>query len=284
MRAQPAGSHFIAGVSVAGTGAPHPSLYPATAAPIAELAWASDAEIESAVAAAREGVEIWRKTAPAERARVLRRPSCQPLSRGGASSGGGSGPEAFLRNLAGMSTAGQQVQAGMQPGGDPDSTAANVANTGPGSDTGDGNAEGERKQRARELMGEKLDRGELEDKEVEVETTGQSSPMVQVFGANPNMMEDMDLQMQNMLGDLLPKKSKRRRVTIEEARKILLEEELDRLVDQDKVQSEAIRRAEQMGIIFIDEIDKICGRQVGGGGSGPDVSREGVQRDLLPIV
>ena len=84
-----------------------------------------------------------------------------------------------------------------------------------------------------------------------------------------------------MMGNMMPKKTKLRRVKVKEARKILEQEEADKLIDQDAVQEEAIRRVEQDGIVFIDEIDKIAGRR---GGSGPDVSREGVQRDILPIV
>jgi ATP-dependent HslUV protease ATP-binding subunit HslU len=209
----------------------------------------------------------------------------------------------FFQNLSGLSKAGSQVQAGLRgvagnadASGSADSarvladtesdearSASGASDAESGAQTGD--QDGQRKARARELMGEKLDRGELEGREVEIETPVQSAPMVQVLAGGANMMEDIDMQVQNMLGDFLPKKSKRRRVTLEEARKILLEEELERLVDPEKVQTEATRRAEQMGIVFIDEIDKICGRQMGGGGSGgPDVSREGVQRDLLPIV
>jgi ATP-dependent HslUV protease ATP-binding subunit HslU len=237
----------------------------------------------------RAGVEEQAQKNTRERVLDLLLPSSQTPDRAGNANVGG--PQDFLRNLAGMSAAGQQIQAGLGAGAaaaDAESATPDLSAEAPGADrSADQKAdpEGQRKQRARELMAEKLDRGELEDREVEVETQGQSSPMVQVMTGGPNMMEDMDLQVQNMLGDLLPKKSKRRRVTIEEARKIILEEELDRLVDPDKVQTEAVRRAEQMGIVFVDEIDKICGRQLGGGGAGgPDVSREGVQRDLLPIV
>ncbi|MCR9141456.1 MAG: ATP-dependent protease ATPase subunit HslU [bacterium] len=237
----------------------------------------------------RAGVEEQAKKSARERILDLLLPSSQSSgSAASAVSGGVNSPQDLLRNLAGMSAAGQQIQAGLSSG-ESQGDATDLSATAPGTDSAANDSktddpEQQRKQRARELMAEKLDRGELEDREVEVETQGQTSPMVQVLSGGPNMMEDMDLQVQNMLGDLLPKKSKRRRVTIEEARKIILEEELDRLVDPDKVQTEAIRRAEQMGIVFVDEIDKICGRQMGGGGSGPDVSREGVQRDLLPIV
>mgnify|MGYP000739406154 CR=1 FL=1 len=90
-----------------------------------------------------------------------------------------------------------------------------------------------------------------------------------------------EIEDRDMMGNMMPKKTKLRRVKVKEARKILEQEEADKLIDQDAVQEEAIRRAEQDGIVFIDEIDKIAGRR---GGSGPDVSREGVQRDILPIV
>jgi len=94
-------------------------------------------------------------------------------------------------------------------------------------------------------------------------------------------MEGMDLHFTEMLQDMLPKRSKRRTVSIAEARRVLLQEELDRLVDMDEVVNEALDRAEEIGIIFLDEIDKVAGKRAG---AGPDVSREGVQRDLLPIV
>ena len=133
--------------------------------------------------------------------------------------------------------------------------------------------------RARELMKQKLADGSMEDREVEFDVQAQASPMVQVLSGHN--MEEIDMQVQNMLGDFLPKKNRKRKLPISEARKILLNEEIERLVDQDRVIVEAIRRTEQTGIIFIDEMDKICGKSAG---SGPDVSREGVQRDLLPIV
>jgi ATP-dependent HslUV protease ATP-binding subunit HslU len=133
--------------------------------------------------------------------------------------------------------------------------------------------------RARELMKQKLADGSMEDREVEFDVQAQASPMVQVLSGHN--MEEIDMQVQNMLGDFLPKKNRKRKLPISEARKILLNEEIERLVDQDRVIVEAIRRTEQIGIIFIDEMDKICGKSAG---SGPDVSREGVQRDLLPIV
>ncbi len=139
----------------------------------------------------------------------------------------------------------------------------------------------QRSLRARASVSAKLKNKELEDRDVEIESSTSNMPTIQVMTGNPNM-EDLDMNIQNMLGDIFPKKPKQRFVKIEEARRILMEEELNRLVDGDKVREEAIRRAEQMGIIFIDEIDKICGRNIAS--SNADISREGVQRDLLPIV
>lgn len=156
-----------------------------------------------------------------------------------------------------------------------DATPESSGSNGAGNDA----AEAQKKARVRELMRQKLQAGEFDDKEIEIEVSANSSPMVQVL-SGPNM-EEMDMQLQNMLGDLMPKRSKRRKVSVEDARKILYHEELEKLVDPEKVQAEAIRRTEQLGIVFIDEIDKVCGKQTGG---SPDVSREGVQRDLLPIV
>ena len=96
-------------------------------------------------------------------------------------------------------------------------------------------------------------------------------------------MEDMGLQFKDMFSKMFPQRKKTRNMRVREAYEVLLQEESERLVDMDKVTEAAKERVEQTGIIFIDEIDKICGKQ-GGGGSGPDVSREGVQRDLLPVV
>lgn len=120
---------------------------------------------------------------------------------------------------------------------------------------------------------EQLSRGELEDRELEIEVED-SMPQLEVGGASINIGD--------MMGNMMPKKTKLRRVRVKEARKILVEEEAQRLIDMDAIREEAVRRAEQDGIVFIDEIDKIAGRSIGG--AGPDVSREGVQRDILPIV
>lgn len=136
---------------------------------------------------------------------------------------------------------------------------------------------------SREKFREKLRKGILNEQEIEIDIPKQSPQsgmsMLQVFGAGN--MEEMDNQIQNLLGDLMPKKSGKRKVKVSDAQKILLESEAEKLIDSDKIQSEAVRRVEEMGIIFLDEIDKIAGRE---GRQGADVSREGVQRDLLPIV
>lgn len=124
----------------------------------------------------------------------------------------------------------------------------------------------------RERLRQQLMKGEIEDRELEIEVE-EAAPSLEVGGSA--------ISLGDMMGNMMPKKTKLRRVKVKEARKILEQEEADKLIDQDAVQEEAIRRAEQDGIVFIDEIDKIAGRR---GGSGPDVSREGVQRDILPIV
>lgn len=137
-------------------------------------------------------------------------------------------------------------------------------------------------ERTRNLFREKIRRGELEDRKIEIQIKGSSGPNVGMVGAG--MMDEVSMMnLQEMLNGMLPKKSKKRKVTVAEARRILLEEEAGKLIDMDEVKEEAIRRAEDAGIIFIDEIDKIASGMKKGGG-GPDVSREGVQRDLLPIV
>lgn len=137
-------------------------------------------------------------------------------------------------------------------------------------------------ERTRNLFREKIRNGELESRKIDINIKGSSGPNVGMVGAG--MMDEVSMMnLQEMLNGMLPKKSKKRKVTVAEARRILLEEEAARLIDMDEVKEEAIRRAEDAGIIFIDEIDKIASGSKRGGG-GPDVSREGVQRDLLPIV
>lgn len=142
---------------------------------------------------------------------------------------------------------------------------------------GDGDAL-ERQRRRRELA-ERLARGELEDWIVEVEIEDTALPMIDLFAGSG--VEQVGVNVQELFGSLFPKRTKRRKVPVREARKLLVQEEASKLIDMDEVIQESIQRAEQHGIIFIDEIDKIAGRE---GGVGPDVSREGVQRDILPIV
>ncbi len=137
----------------------------------------------------------------------------------------------------------------------------------------------ERRARTRAKLRKLLREGHLEDRTVELDIQ-QNAPMGGMMFPVGGL-EGMDLQFTEMLQDMLPKRSKRRSVSIAEARRILLQEELDRLVDMDEVVNEALDRAEEIGIIFLDEIDKVAGKR---SGAGPDVSREGVQRDLLPIV
>ncbi len=140
-------------------------------------------------------------------------------------------------------------------------------------------AEEEKHASTREKLRAKLKAGALEERKVEVEVAAKAFPMIEIF--TPAGIEEMDINVQDMFGGLLPPKRKRRKVTVGEAREILRQEEAQKLVDMDKVIAEAIERVEDSGIIFVDEIDKIAGQK---SGVGPDVSREGVQRDLLPIV
>ncbi len=133
----------------------------------------------------------------------------------------------------------------------------------------------------RERFREMLRDGKLEDKMVELEvSTRPPQPMVEIFAATG--MEDMQSNLQEMLSNIFPSKRKRRQVKVSEARTILQQEAAAKLIDMDKVVKMAITRVEQSGIIFLDEIDKVASKS--SGGAGPDVSREGVQRDLLPIV
>ena len=131
----------------------------------------------------------------------------------------------------------------------------------------------------REKLRKMLRAGKLDDRSVDVELTQSMTPMIEVL--TPQGMEEMESNIKEMFSNLLPKQSKRKTVKIPEAMKLLTQEEAARLVDMEAVVGEATRRVEQSGIVFIDEIDKIAGRE---SVHGPDVSREGVQRDLLPIV
>src|SRR5690625_383956 len=139
--------------------------------------------------------------------------------------------------------------------------------------------------RTREKFRKKLRNGELEDRKIEIEVSKSSkAPMMQVFGPQGGM-EEMGINLQDMLGNLGGRQKSKRNVTIEEARELLLEEEAEKLIDHDAAVQEALDRIQKHGIVFIDEIDKVAESSGDGkGGGGPDVSRQGVQRDMLPIV
>ena len=140
----------------------------------------------------------------------------------------------------------------------------------------------EQEERIRERLREQVRSGARDDDEIEIEVEESSgSPFVQLF--SPGGMEEMGMDMQGLLGQMLPKRRRARRVPIREARAVLAQEAARSLIDPDAVNREAVERAEQSGIIFLDELDKVAGRG-GNQGGGPDVSREGVQRDLLPII
>lgn len=142
-------------------------------------------------------------------------------------------------------------------------------------------SDAELNERTRNLFREKIKNGELEDRKVEIQVNQKGGPGVGMIGAG--MMDEASMMnLQDMISGMMPKKAKKRKVTVAEARKILLEEEASKLIDMDEVKEEAIHVAENSGIIFIDEIDKVASGASKKG--GPDVSREGVQRDLLPIV
>ncbi len=145
--------------------------------------------------------------------------------------------------------------------------------------TNNDESEAYQNQKTREWMKVKVKNGEMDDKMIEFDSQAQSSIGMQVLG--PFGMDDMGINIQEIMGNIMPKKRKKRKTTVKEARQLLAQEEMQKLIDMDVVQKEAIERVENSGMIFIDEIDKVAG---GGKGHGPDVSREGVQRDLLPIV
>ena len=130
----------------------------------------------------------------------------------------------------------------------------------------------------REKLRSQLREGKLDERTVEIEVKDKSMP----FGVISNIgLEDIEINIKEMLGNIMPDKPRRKKTTVAEAREILIQEEAARLIDMDAVTKEAVERAEQLGIVFIDELDKVASK---GGNHGPDVSREGVQRDLLPIV
>ena len=136
----------------------------------------------------------------------------------------------------------------------------------------------DRRHRSREKLRKQLRDGELDDREVELTTEEKTSPISIFAGVG---LEQMETDMQSMIERILPSQPKRRRLPIREARKLIFQQECDQLIDRDKVTEMAIRRTENSGVVFLDELDKICGPDAS---HGPDVSRQGVQRDLLPIV
>jgi len=147
-------------------------------------------------------------------------------------------------------------------------------------DAHQGDEAAERRQRSRDKMKNRLLAGDLEDREVEVTIPGRSVAPVSILGAAN--MEQMEMDLQNMFEKIMPKQAQSRRMTVREARPILLQQETDALIDPEKINQAAVTLTEESGIVFIDEIDKITGDE--GSMRGPDVSRQGVQRDLLPIV
>ncbi len=153
-----------------------------------------------------------------------------------------------------------------------------------GPDVGDEAEEAREKERerylkTREKFREWLREGRLEEKPVEINVRHQSMPFVEIF--SPGGIEEMDINFKDMFSNILPNQTKKRRVPVSEARTILMQEESEKLIDMDAVITEAIQRVEDSGIVFLDEIDKIAGRE---SRHGPDISREGVQRDILPII
>jgi len=137
----------------------------------------------------------------------------------------------------------------------------------------------EEAQSSRARLREQVESGALDDEMIEIEVEESRSPFVQIF--SPAGMEEMGMNLQDMLGGMMPRAKKQRRVTVAEAKEILTYQRAQALIDMDQVTGEAIEKAEEAGIVFLDELDKISGREAG---RGPDVSREGVQRDILPIV
>jgi len=133
----------------------------------------------------------------------------------------------------------------------------------------------------REKLRNQLKEGNLDKRMIELDLSAENYPMLQVLG--PIGLEEMGINLNDLFGNMMPKKSKKRKLSIAEARKVLVQDEANKLIDMDAVIKEAIEKVQNSGIVFIDEIDKVAGGQ-SKSASGPDVSREGVQRDLLPIV
>lgn len=137
-----------------------------------------------------------------------------------------------------------------------------------------------RHQRTREKLRAQLQKGQLDDRIVEIDVQTDSTPMMQIF--SPMGIEEMGMNLQDIFGGMMPKKMKKRKTTVPQALQIITQQEAQKLIDMEEVVRDAKNRVENSGIVFLDEIDKIAGSN--SGGHGPDVSREGVQRDLLPVV
>ena len=157
---------------------------------------------------------------------------------------------------------------------------ANAAQAQLGFSTSQAETDKEENFKTREKFREMLQKGQLDERNIEVDITGEGMPIMQVMG--PIGLDDMGINLQELFGNVMPKKVKKRKMTVAEAKVVLTQEEANKLIDMDAVIKDAITRVQEFGIVFIDEIDKIAGG--GSKGQGPDVSREGVQRDLLPIV
>ena len=194
----------------------------------------------------------------------------------------GAGPAAPAAGGVGLGSSGPSGSSGSSPSSGSDASVFIVSSSGAVKQTTEPSDDGaqERYRRTRAKLKQLLADGQLEQREVEIEVTQQGMPMFDMMvpqGA-PEGMENFT----EMLQDMLPKRKKKRTVKVSEARRVLLEQEYDKLIDLEDVTADALERVEKMGIIFLDEIDKIAGERSQQG--GPDVSREGVQRDLLPIV
>jgi len=137
----------------------------------------------------------------------------------------------------------------------------------------------EQKERIRARLRDQVRSGAMNDHQITIEVEDSATPVMQVF--SPQGIEEMGMDIRDMLGSMMPRRTRPKRTTIGEAKRLLTVEEARKLIDFDEVKQEAVERVEQSGIIFLDELDKIAGREKG---TGPDVSREGVQRDLLPII
>jgi ATP-dependent HslUV protease ATP-binding subunit HslU len=160
-----------------------------------------------------------------------------------------------------------------------DATADEEGNSQPGDSAASSSSREEQFQRTREKLRTQLRSGKLDNRMVEMEIREKSFPVIELAG--PQGVEEMGINMKDMLGNLFQGRTKQRKMRVDEAMEYLMQEEEERLIDMDQVARAAIERVEASGIIFLDEIDKIAGRE---SGHGPDVSREGVQRDILPIV